>query len=127
MLSWKRVDKLFDSLDNYVNMTYLPLNLILRVQGNEELNNAVRKKIERKCKKFKSYKLYFTNGNEGTARPRKKLFEQILKYYPDTVYFNLADDDMIYKKHAIDATIILLDQLINHTVKRVLFRAFGLR
>lgn len=127
MLSWKRVDKLFVSLENYVDMTYFPLNLILRVQGEEELTPKVKRQIENRCKRFKSYKLFFTKGNEGTGKPRKWLSEQILKYYPNTKYFNFADDDIIYKKYAIDSVIILLDQLPKYDSMNVSWKKKGIR
>ena len=127
MLSWKRVDKLFTSLDNYADSSYLPLNLILRVQGEEELTPKIKKQIEKRCKRFKSYKLFFTQGNEGTAKPRKWLSKQILKYYPNTKYFNFADDDMIYKNYAIDTAIILLDQLLQYDSINISWKKKGIR
>jgi GT2 family glycosyltransferase len=108
MLSWLRYNKLIITLERLLNTSTIPLNLVLRVQGNEKLTDAQRTQIRTIANKFYSNIVYFTEGNIGTCRARVDLMKRALNWY-NTPYYNIADDDTYYTPNSLEATISYLD------------------
>ena len=132
MLSWVRTDKLIRTLENLISVLKIKANLLLRVQGSEKLSDKNRERILMLTKEnpngpFVNSVVDFTEGNEATAGPRRQLHEKALGLWPDTPYFNFADDDTTYSIWAIEAALTALESDRSLGVCGVYFKPHGYR
>jgi GT2 family glycosyltransferase len=110
MLSWLRHDYLMATLQSLVQTLRLPVYFNLRVQGAENIDEKMRHQIEHICSNFSKYKVQFTNNNEGTAGPRKKMINDFVINYPEIEYICLADDDVTFTDYSIEKSVALLEK-----------------
>jgi hypothetical protein len=105
MLSWLRVEKLIRTLEILGKNVEVNAHLDLRVQGSEKLSDSEKSRILDLASKFTSNDVSFTEGNEGTARPRKEQLKKFLNDYKDVEYLMFADDDVEFTPEAIPAGV----------------------
>lgn len=108
LLSWLRVKKLMASLHRLLSQR-VPMNICLQVQGSERLTEGTRAMIRAEAKKIGKSFVLFTNGNAGTAGPRRELVEHALSYY-DSRYLMTLDDDMILPRDGIRFLLSALEK-----------------
>jgi len=107
ILSWLLEDRLIKTLELLPKSTALPLNLCLQVQGAEHIDISTKNKIKRSAEGFLKRDIFFTDGNDGIARPRAEL----TKRSAQTPYIFMTDNDTEYQYKSIDT---LYDFLSTH-------------
>jgi hypothetical protein len=107
--SWGRPEVLIRSLQGYLDTFIIPVNLFLRVQGNEKLTDNQRNRIRQVASQFHDYRLVYSEGNLGSGPPRKECAEQSLKTW-STKYISLIDDDLQFQKGSIESEICFLEE-----------------
>jgi GT2 family glycosyltransferase len=108
-LSWLRYLKLVTCLENNARNTKIRARLLLQVQGNETLSEQDKKTILGLSKKIdENYEVFFTDGNKGTAGPRKWIVDYFFKGNP-TKYVVMLDDDTTFPEYGIVAAISILE------------------
>ena len=108
MLSWLRYDKLVATLKSLKETLTIPVNMVIMVQGTENLEQKQRRNIRELAYKFKSNDVFFTKGNIGTGPARRVLLARALRRFYSP-YINLADDDTDYTPGSVEAALDLLD------------------
>ncbi len=125
MLSWLRVDKLINTLESLIDVLMMPVAINLRVQGCERLSHLERGKIENLISKFSRSKLTFTEGNDGTAGPRKIQLEEANSLFGDLKYICFGDDDISFSRGSLELLVEYLDKsLANEDFDFIMCDAF---
>jgi len=109
MLSWLRPEKLVRTLGKTLSAVEIPINLCLRVQGRECLDEKYKDRIVDLGQKFHVCDIQFTMGNLGTGKPRHDIVERALTKF-DTPYVWTLDSDMIVPRGGLEALVTLLEQ-----------------
>jgi GT2 family glycosyltransferase len=104
MLSWRRVGGLKATLKSLVESLSMPVVFKLRVQGCESLRDGDKSEIESIVNKINNSEILFTEGNKGTAGPRKAMVEDYLSNYR-TKYLLLADDDVTFTPLSLESAV----------------------
>jgi ADP-heptose:LPS heptosyltransferase/glycosyltransferase involved in cell wall biosynthesis len=108
-LSWLRYEKLVTCLKNNAKNTKIKNRLLLQVQGSELLSDEKKKNILELSKKIDAdCEVFFTEGNKGTAAPRKWIVDYFFKKNP-TKYVVMLDDDTTFPEYGIVAAISILE------------------
>jgi GT2 family glycosyltransferase len=95
MLSYKRVEMLKKALNAHLS-SGVSLNLVLRVQGAEELSKRDKMEILDTAMRFNGLDIQFTTGNHGTGIPRWDILDRAKRHF-NTPYIMTTDDDMFFK------------------------------
>lgn len=109
MLSWLRHDYLIKTLESLGRSLRLPVYFKLRVQGAEQLNEGLKKRINSLCSKFDNHQVIYTYSNDGTAGPRAEMIEDFTHNFPDIEYICLADDDVTFNDYSIEKAVGYLE------------------
>jgi GT2 family glycosyltransferase len=104
MLSWRRVGGLKRILKSLLDCLSMPVVFKLRVQGAESLRAGDKAEVEELVDKFPNSEIVFTNGNEGTAGPRRAMVGDYLENY-NIKYLLLADDDMTFTPLSLESAV----------------------
>ena len=107
ILSWMLEDKLIETLIRLPRTTEMPLNLCLQVQGCENISNAKRQAILDATSGYMIRDVFFTQGNNGAAKPRAEL----LKRSAITPYIFFTDNDMTFQPGSLDAMLKFMDSM----------------
>ena len=110
ILSWLLEDRLIKTLKNLPLSTFMPLNLCLHVQGEEQISRDKRREIYAAASGFFRQDIYFTPFNNGVAGPRATL----LKRSAGTPYVFITDNDMDFTYRSIDALYKFLEDPKNN-------------
>lgn len=106
MLSFRRPNSLIKTLTELLEMD-IPLNLVLRVQAVEELDNDIIDEIEILSNNFYGCDLNFTEKNNGTGEPRHNILSRAYNNF-NTPFIMTCDDDMTYQKNTLPVLASLL-------------------
>lgn len=109
MLSWLRFDKLINTLTSHLETITIPVNLVLMIQGSENLNKKQKRRVKDLANQFSMSDVFFTKGNIGTGPARKALLSRTLRRF-QTEYINLADDDTTYTDGSVEEILRILDE-----------------
>ena len=108
MLSWRRFDGLLETLKQIPTTFSIPVHLILRVQGMENLTEEDRQQVRDAAKGFTTTDIYFTRDNVGTAAARLDLIHRGAK--SGYQYLMFTDDDITFPPGGIDYQVYILDK-----------------
>lgn len=106
MLSFRRVPSLLKCLKSLESQN-ISMNLVLRVQGEEDLTPQDKSQILEAVRFFKNHKVMFTPGNEGVGPPRHELLKMAREF--NTRYVAIGDDDMWYPSNMYEVLMGLID------------------
>lgn len=102
MINYLREEQLIATLDRIHSSTNMPLDIVIQIQGRDELSNEDREKILTSLSRFKSYNIIWNDSNLGTAVPRYNTTME--SYRNGSDYTIIIDSDMIIN----DGTLELL-------------------
>lgn len=105
MVNYLREDRLIKTLKQLLSSTdNLKLNLVLQCQGEEQISQQKKNEILEVCSGFNRYEIIWTEGNVGTAQPRKTTTLKAYDQNPD--YILILDSDMDIPFKTIERLIL---------------------
>jgi GT2 family glycosyltransferase len=109
MLSWLRYGVLKKVLKGMAKSTRMPIEFYLRVQAGEKLTNGTRDMIKDLVSVFPFSRLEFTNSNQGTAGPRKRMVGDFIER-SNCKYLCLADDDILFNDYSFEYAVAYMEE-----------------
>lgn len=100
MINYLREEQLISTLNNIYESSNMPLDIIIQIQGREELSEENKEKIINSLSQFKSYNIIWNDNNLGTAIPRYNTTTESYKNKSD--YTIIIDSDMIINKGTLE-------------------------
>lgn len=100
MINYLRENKLIQTLKTIKKNSRIPLDIVIQLQGKENLNDKIKQHIVNELETFKSYEIIWNDGNLGTATPRYNTTQKTLENKNE--YTIIIDSDMIINNGTLE-------------------------